>query len=118
MPECALPDWLYTTHERTVSFCSPSFSPFRIEVSLDGQWLRRVLDIIQSFPEPRLRVTRPLRLAGGEPETLGQPAAPSEAVERRGFERMLAARHTQVYENLMAQCAARYVRPDVLVCGG
>lgn len=82
-----------------------------------GDWLRRVLKVIDENPTPRRTSMRPLRRVADvlssvtEMDTmtdLGVPEIP-RPVNKRGYEAIVALRQRQIFFHIMQQCAARQV---------
>jgi len=61
IPECVLPDEIYTTRDEDVSFNREEFKKFWFTLDDKGQWVFRMRDIIGEYPNLRIGRPRPER---------------------------------------------------------
>ncbi|KAH3968351.1 hypothetical protein HBH98_172240 [Parastagonospora nodorum] len=100
LPECKIPDEFYQTLSKEGDFSRDQFRGYWITMDVHGEWLHRIIDIINATPNPRKPGNRPCR-----------PADPTEkppTVPRPPFElHYVELFFRRIFYALMSQCAAR-----------
>jgi hypothetical protein len=110
------------------SFERLNFAKYRIVMDKNGDWVQRMLQIILENPHPRQTTPRPPRPAYIQDvldtTTLGVdstahvsescvPAA-QQSHGRHLYKEIITHSHRQFYDNVMRQCAERYVPLHVI----
>jgi hypothetical protein len=125
LPEREIPDIFFSTLTIEESFERPNFIKYRIRMDKDGEWVRRILQIIHDNPYPRQATPRPsrpttvLKALGAvqhEPESIvtrtsmEQGLSDKKLTVGRGlYKESMTNGHRQFYSNIMLECAKRYV---------
>jgi hypothetical protein len=123
IPEWEIPDIFYETLSVEESFERLNFAKYRIVMDKNGDWVRRMLQTILENPQPRQAAPRPLRLAYIQDvldtTTLSVDStahvsescvpATQQSHGRHLYKEIMTHSHRQFYDNVMRQCAERYV---------
>ncbi|KAK5703512.1 hypothetical protein LTR17_022024 [Elasticomyces elasticus] len=116
IPECALPDEMYTTLQRDVSFERPEFKEFCIAMDDDGEWVGKIERLLQRYPQPRKDGERPLRVSTVSAALLettqldvALPQSANAAISKgtRDYVEALTISMRRFFDAVMIECALR-----------
>ena len=122
LPEHELPDEFFVTNAIETTFERDNFPQYRITMDDDGQWVEKILRIIQENPKSRQVSARPVRsqyqLSITDDDALSSKPAHVKAgakeltsidmfLGRQRYTEVLHNGHLRLYEKLMHQCAYR-----------
>ena len=122
IPERRIPDSFFSTLDSTADFTIQEFAEFRFVMDTGGVWVRKMLAIIDEFPEPRCsRQRRTLRATDLESPTadkvrrnLGQLFSagvahlpPPDPQPVAAGSREITAFQRRLFYGILDQCAAR-----------
>ncbi|KAK5742333.1 hypothetical protein LTR17_003345 [Elasticomyces elasticus] len=110
IPECELPDYLYTTLDKEADF-SEFRSHFYFSMTEDPQWIRSVLDIVRRYPQPRREGHRPIRQLSSSLQTKPDGLSlDSEDTAGPSIDRNTLAHGRHTYSTVLNKCQQQFYK--------